>query len=40
MSGIVGIFNRDGAPVHRDLLQRMTDSLAYRGPELLPDELI
>lgn len=33
MSGIVGIANLDGAPVDRSLLARMTDSLAFRGPD-------
>ncbi|HKO96942.1 MAG TPA: asparagine synthase-related protein [Pyrinomonadaceae bacterium] len=33
MSGIVGIINLDGAPVDRDLLRRMTDSMSYRGPD-------
>ena len=33
MSGIVGIINLDGAPVDRDLLQSMTDFMAYRGPD-------
>jgi len=33
MSGIVGIINIDGAPVDRDLLGRMTDFMAYRGPD-------
>ena len=33
MSGIVGIFNRDGAPVDRDTLQRMTDAMIRRGPD-------
>ena len=33
MSGIVGIINLDGAPVDRQLLRRMTDRLAYRGPD-------
>ena len=33
MSGIVGIFHRDGAPVERHLLQNLVDFLAYRGPE-------
>lgn len=33
MSGILGIMNLDGAPVDRDLLRRMTDSMAYRGPD-------
>src|SRR5580692_9601398 len=33
MSGIVGIIRLDGAPVDAPLLQRMTDSLAFRGPD-------
>ena len=33
MSGIVGIFNRDGAPIERALLQSLVDFLAYRGPD-------
>jgi asparagine synthase (glutamine-hydrolysing) len=33
MSGIVGIINLDGAPVDRDLLSRMTDYMAFRGPD-------
>ncbi|HET8921508.1 MAG TPA: asparagine synthase-related protein [Candidatus Acidoferrum sp.] len=33
MSGIVGIFHRDGAPVQPTLLQSLTDFLAYRGPD-------
>ena len=33
MSGIVGILNTDGAPVDRDLLQRLTGQMAYRGPD-------
>ena len=33
MSGIVGIVNFDGAPIDRDLLRRLTDSLAFRGPD-------
>lgn len=33
MSGIVGIFRRNGAPVERPLLQSLTHSLAYRGPD-------
>jgi asparagine synthase (glutamine-hydrolysing) len=33
MSGIVGIVNLDGAPVDRDLLNRMTDFMAFRGPD-------
>ena len=33
MSGIVGIINLDGKPVSRELLQQMTDFMAYRGPD-------
>ena len=33
MSGIVGIFNLDGKPVDRDLLSRMTEFMAFRGPD-------
>lgn len=33
MSGIVGIINLDGAPVDRSLLHRMTQFMAYRGPD-------
>ncbi|MEY2539288.1 MAG: hypothetical protein QOG67_3028, partial [Verrucomicrobiota bacterium] len=33
MSGVVGIYNIDGAPVSRPLLEQMTSSLAYRGPD-------
>ena len=33
MSGIVGIFNRDGAPIEPALLQSLVDFLAYRGPD-------
>jgi len=33
MSGIVGIVNLDGAPIDRDLLRRMTDYMAFRGPD-------
>ncbi len=33
MSGIVGIVQLDGAPVDRELLERMTGSLAARGPD-------
>src|SRR5438105_3534458 len=32
MSGIAGIFNRDGQPVERSLLTRMTRVIAERGP--------
>ncbi len=33
MSGIVGIVGLDGAPVDPALLQRLTDSLVFRGPD-------
>ena len=33
MSGIVGIVNLDGAPADRELLQRLTDFMVYRGPD-------
>ena len=33
MCGIAGIFQADGAPVATDLLRRMTDVLAHRGPD-------
>jgi asparagine synthase (glutamine-hydrolysing) len=33
MSGIVGIFNLDGAPVDPVLLTSMTESMTYRGPD-------
>ncbi len=33
LSGIVGIFHRDGAPVQRPLLESLVDFLAYRGPD-------
>lgn len=33
MSGIVGILNTDRAPVDRELLSKMTGSLAARGPD-------
>lgn len=33
MSGIVGIFHRDGAPVNQLLLQSLVDFLAFRGPD-------
>ncbi|MGK7900248.1 MAG: asparagine synthetase B, partial [Hormoscilla sp.] len=33
MSGIVGIVNLDGAPVSRELLQRLTEYMIYRGPD-------
>ena len=33
MSGFVGIVNLDGGPVDRAVLDRMTKSLAFRGPD-------
>lgn len=33
MSGITGIYNVDGRPVDRALLQRMTQAIAHRGPD-------
>lgn len=33
MSGIAGIVNFDGAPIDRDLLWRMTESMTFRGPD-------
>ncbi|HXJ12777.1 MAG TPA: asparagine synthase-related protein [Candidatus Limnocylindrales bacterium] len=33
MSGIVGIFHRDGAHIERALLRSLVDFLAYRGPD-------
>lgn len=33
MSGIVGIFEKDGAPADRPLLRGLTRSLSYRGPD-------
>ncbi len=33
MSGIAGIVNFDGAPIDRDLLWRLTESMAFRGPD-------
>lgn len=33
MSGIVGLINVGGAPVDRQLLQKMTEFMAYRGPD-------
>src|SRR5690349_10449460 len=33
MSGIVGIVNFDGAPIDRHLLNRLTNSLSFRGPD-------
>jgi asparagine synthase (glutamine-hydrolysing) len=33
MCGIAGIINSDGRPVDKDLLRRMTDAIAHRGPD-------
>lgn len=33
MSGIVGIFHRDGAPVERVVMQAFVEFLSYRGPD-------
>ena len=33
MSGIVGVCHSDSRPVNKELLQRMTASLAFRGPD-------
>lgn len=33
MCGIVGIFNLNGEPVSRVVLRKMTDAIAYRGPD-------
>jgi asparagine synthase (glutamine-hydrolysing) len=33
MSGMIGIFNLDGAPIDRILLERLTNSLRFRGPD-------
>lgn len=33
MCGVVGILNRNGAPVSPQVLKRMTDSVAHRGPD-------
>lgn len=33
MSGFVGIWNLDGRPVDRLLLERMTETMAHRGPD-------
>jgi asparagine synthase (glutamine-hydrolysing) len=35
LSGIVGIFNRSGAPVEKQLLRELTQLLAYQGPDAL-----
>ena len=33
MSGFIGIFNTSGAPVDSELLERLTESLTFRGPD-------
>ena len=33
MSGIAGVFHLDGRPVDRALIEAMTDSIAFRGPD-------
>ncbi|MFH1176073.1 MAG: asparagine synthetase B, partial [Acidobacteriota bacterium] len=33
MSGVVAIFNRNGAPVDREVLRRVTEFSAHRGPD-------
>jgi asparagine synthase (glutamine-hydrolysing) len=33
LSGIVGIYRRNGAPMERALLQSLVDALAFRGPD-------
>lgn len=33
MSGIAGIVDFDGAPIDRDLLTRLTESMTFRGPD-------
>jgi asparagine synthase (glutamine-hydrolysing) len=33
MCGIAGVLNHDGAPVRLNLLERMTDAIAHRGPD-------
>lgn len=35
MSGIAGVLRTDQAPVHGDLIQRLTKFLAFRGPDAL-----
>lgn len=35
MSGIAGVVNQNGRPASLDMLRRMTDSLAVRGPDAL-----
>src|SRR5437016_11236014 len=33
LSGIVGIYHRNGAPMEQALLQSLVDFLSYRGPD-------
>jgi asparagine synthase (glutamine-hydrolysing) len=33
MCGITGVFNLDGKPVSSDMVRKMTDALAHRGPD-------
>ncbi|MCC6752546.1 MAG: asparagine synthase (glutamine-hydrolyzing) [Saprospiraceae bacterium] len=33
MCGLTGIFHLDGRSIHQDVLERMTDALAHRGPD-------
>ena len=33
MSGFIGIFNSDAAPIDCELLERLTESLTFRGPD-------
>ena len=33
MCGILGTFNINGEPVHRDLIKSMADKIAHRGPD-------
>jgi len=34
LSGIIGIYHRNGAPMERALLQSLVDFLSYRGPDI------
>ena len=33
MCGVTGLWQLDGAPVERSVLQAMTDAIAHRGPD-------
>ena len=33
MSGMVGLINQEGRPADREVLRRLTESLAFRGPD-------